>query len=135
MITAKTERAFLSKETCEKHFVLSSVVKSYKERICSGQSQRPFTGPEYHPFNEMNQMAAHEYSVLPPLGSSEASLQFYQKRASPNQTTAQSCIRGCSVWTSGNIYLLREWPYTEIGFLEEASPSGEVINAQSLSVL
>lgn len=65
--------------------MLSSVVKSYKERICSGQSQRPFTGPEYHPFSEMNQMAAHEYSVLPPLGSSEASLQFYQKRASPNQ--------------------------------------------------
>lgn len=78
MITAKTEKAFGGKGTCEKHFVLSSVVKSCKKRRFSRQSQRPFIGPECHPFNGVSQMAAHNarfyHSVL---GSAEASLHFY----------------------------------------------------------
>lgn len=41
-------------------------------------SQRLFIVPEYHLFSEMNQ--PHEPLISPPLGSSEVSLHFYQKK-------------------------------------------------------
>lgn len=39
MITAKTERAFLGKGICEKHFVLSSVVKNCEREDAQGRAR------------------------------------------------------------------------------------------------
>lgn len=72
-------------------------------------SQRLFIEPGYYPFSRLNQTAARESSILPPLGSSEATLLFRQKRSKISQAMVQSCTRGGLDWTLGGISLLRGW--------------------------